>query len=150
MIRRFLSPYGLWQDGALALARILVGLFMIYHGWEIFNAAKMNDYAKWMTELGFPGPSTTAYVGKGAELVSGILLLLGLFTRLGALVLAFTMAAICFGMGKGRIFMEDQHPFLFVVIAFIFFFTGPGKWSFDRVLFGNNRGIAPPKEAAKS
>lgn len=139
MTNRFLSPYGFWQDGALAVARITVGLFMIYHGWELFDTAKMNEYARWMTDLHFPAPSTMAYLGKGAELVSGVLLFLGLATRLAAVVLAVTMTAIAFTMGKGRVFMEDQHPFLFVVIAFVFFFTGPGKWSLDRVLFGAQR-----------
>lgn len=139
MTNRFFSPYGFWQDGALAVARIIVGFFMIYHGWEIFDTAKMNEYARWMTDLNFPEPSTMAYLGKGAELVSGVLLSLGLATRLAALVLAVTMMAIAFGMGKGRIFMEDQHPFLFVVLAFLFFFTGAGRWSLDRVLFGDQR-----------
>jgi putative oxidoreductase len=45
------------------------------------------------------------------------------------------MAIICFGIGKGRVFMEDQHPFLFILLAFVFFFTGPGKWSLDYLLF---------------
>lgn len=139
MTNRFLSPYAFWQDGALAVARMTVGLFMIYHGWEIFDTAKMNEYGRWMTDLHFPRPSTMAYLGKGAELVSGVLLFLGLATRLAAVVLAVTMAAIAFTMGKGRVFMEDQHPFLFVVLAFLFFFTGPGKWSLDRVLFGAQR-----------
>lgn len=141
MTNRFLSPYGFWQDGALAVARIITGLFMIYHGWEIFDTTKMNEYAKWMTDLDFPRPSTMAYLGKGAELVSGVLLFLGLTTRLAALILAVTMMAIAFSMGKGRVFMEDQHPFLFVVLAFLFFFTGPGKWSVDRVLFGDPRSV---------
>ena len=61
--------------------------------------------------------------------------MLGLFTRLAIIPLAITMAIISFGIGKGRIFMEDQHPFLFILLAFVFFFTGPGKWSLDYLLF---------------
>lgn len=136
MATRFFSPYGLWQEGGLTAIRILTGLFMGYHGWEIFDATKMADYTKWLTELGFPSPSVMAYLGKAAELISGVLLTLGLFTRVGALLLAAVMLGVCFGMGKGRIFMEDQHPFLFVLLAFVFFFTGPGPFSLDRIMFG--------------
>lgn len=137
MLKRLLSADALWLDGGLALGRMVVGLFMIYHGWEIFDVAKMAEYTKWLTDLRFPGPATMAYLGKAAELASGILLFLGLFTRPAAIALALTMIFICFGMGKGRIFMEDQHPFLFVLLAFVFFFTGPGRWSADRLLFGH-------------
>lgn len=136
MLKRLLSADALWLDGGLALGRMVVGLFMIYHGWEIMDGTKMSEYTKWLTELGFPAPATMAYLGKGAELASGVLLFLGLFTRPAAIVLALTMIVICFGMGKGRIFMEDQHPFLFVLLAFVFFFTGPGRWSADRAIFG--------------
>jgi uncharacterized membrane protein YphA (DoxX/SURF4 family) len=137
MLKRLLSADALWLDGGLALGRMVVGLFMIYHGWEVFDDSKMTEYTNWLTELRFPAPATMAYLGKAAELVSGILLFLGLFTRAAAVVLALTMIFICFGMGKGRIFMEDQHPFLFVILAFVFFFTGPGQWSVDRLLFGH-------------
>jgi putative oxidoreductase len=46
------------------------------------------------------------------------------------------MTFIAFFIGHGRIHMEDQHPFLFVLLALVFVFTGPGKWSLDSLLFG--------------
>jgi putative oxidoreductase len=135
MIRTFFSPGGLWQNSGIAMIRIIVGVFMIYHGWEVFDANKMNEYSKWLTDIKFPSPGFLAYLGKSIELISGILITVGLFTRLAIIPLAITMAIICFGIGKGRVFMEDQHPFLFILLAFVFFFTGPGKWSLDYLLF---------------
>src|SRR5688572_7741804 len=135
MIRSFLSPRGLWQNSGIAMIRIILGVFMIYHGWEVFDPGKMNEYSKWLTDIKFPSPRLLAYLGKAIELISGILITVGLFTRLAIIPLAVTMAIICFGIGKGRIFMEDQHPFLFILLAFVFFFTGPGKWSLDYLLF---------------
>ncbi len=107
---------------------------MIYHGWEIFDSEKMNEYSKWMTDLKFPAPAFMAYLGKGSELIGGILLLIGWLTRPAAIILAITMSAIAFGMGHGRIFTEDQHPFLFVVLSMVFVFTGAGRYSIDRYL----------------
>jgi len=109
---------------------------MIYHGWEVFDSSKINEYTKWLVDLKFPSPNFMAYLGKVMELVTGILITLGLFTRIAVVCLAITMLIVCFGIGKGRIFMEDQHPFLFVLLSFVFFFTGAGKWSLDNVFFG--------------
>ena len=138
MLRRFFSPDSLWRDAGLSLIRIMVGLFMIYHGSEVFDKVLMNDYSKRLTDLHFPAPILMAYIGKTTEFVTGILFTLGLFTRLAAIALSITMCIISFGMGEGRIFMEEQHPFLFVLLALVFFFSGPGKWSFDQALFGRS------------
>jgi putative oxidoreductase len=104
---------------------------MIYHGWEVFDEEKMNGYGKWMTDLKFPAPLFMAYLGKGSELVCGVLILIGWLTRPAAIILAITMFAVAFGMGHGRIFTDDQHPFLFVVLSLVFVFTGAGKYSID-------------------
>jgi len=136
MIKTFFSPGPIWRDGGLALIRIMVGMFMIYHGSEVFDKSLMNEYGERLTKLNFPAPSVMAYIGKSTEFITGILFTLGLFTRLAAVALSVNMCIISFGMGQGRIFMEEQHPFLFVLLALVFFFSGAGKWSFDQVLFG--------------
>jgi putative oxidoreductase len=134
-MNQLLSPAPLWQQQGLGLIRIIVGLFMVYHGIEVFDHNKMNEYSKWMTDLKLPAPVFMAYLGKSMELISGFLLTIGLFTRPAAIALAITMTFIAFFIGRGRIHMEDQHPFLFVLLALVFICTGPGKWSLDRQLF---------------
>jgi uncharacterized membrane protein YphA (DoxX/SURF4 family) len=136
MLKRFLSPSPLWQEAGLTLIRIIVGSFMVYHGSEVFDKQKMVDYAKWLNDLHFPSPLFMAYLGKGLELVAGIFFLLGFLTRLAIIPLAVTMLVISFGMGHGKIFMDDQHPFLFVLLFLVIFFTGPGKFSLDHLFFG--------------
>ncbi len=127
------SPYQ--QSLTLATVRVAIGIFMAYHGWEVFNSVKMQEYSKWMVDLNFIYPSMAAYAGKGSELVGGILLALGLCTRFASLLLTLTMAVVSFGIGHGRILMEDQHPFLFVVFGLMFLFLGAGDFSVDKKLF---------------
>ncbi len=104
---------------------------MIYHGYEVFDAKIMNGYLTWdMFKDGSMG-KLLVYAGKVAELIAGVLLFIGLFTRLSAIVIAVTMLSISLFVGKGRIWYEDQHPFLFVLLALVFVFTGPGSWSVD-------------------
>jgi len=124
-----------WADAGIGGIRIIIGLFMIYHGQEVFNAAKIKEYASWDQLKGFSHPLAMAYLGKGSELLGGLLLAAGLFTRLGCLILIGTLGYITFFIGKGQVWMDDQHPFLFVLIAAMIFFTGPGKWSADGKLF---------------
>jgi putative oxidoreductase len=38
-------------------------------------------------------------------------------------------------MGEGKIFTDSQHPFLFALLAAVFFFNGPGPWSLDYHFF---------------
>ena len=134
-MRRFFSSAPMFYDEGLALARVMTGLFMAYHGYEVFLLDKMKGYEQWLGDLKFPAPSLMAYLGKGAEFVGGILLAAGFLTRIASIAIAVTMAVICFGMGKGKIFMDDQHPFMFVLIALLFIFTGAGKWSLDYLFF---------------
>ncbi|MBL7698192.1 MAG: DoxX family protein [Chitinophagaceae bacterium] len=126
-------------DTAIAIVRIIVGCFMIIHGKEIFDAEIMSRYPDMMPKINIGSPVVMSYFGKTAELLSGILLFLGLFTRAGAVLMAGTMAFITFMVGQGRFYMEDQHPFMFVLLAFIFFFDGGKKWSLDNLIFKKRR-----------
>lgn len=135
MVNKLFSPLPLWQDSGLAALRIITGLMMMYHGWEIFDSAVINDYATWDMIKTLPAPLTMVYLGKGLELVTGLCFVLGLFTRISALLMAVNMLFICFKIGNGKFYYQDQHPFLFAMIAMVFFFTGPVKWSLDKLWF---------------
>ncbi len=129
----FFSDSPLWPQAGLAIVRIICGLLMTYHGWEIFDEKLMKGYLEWAQFKGAAG-EFLVYAGKAAELVSGILLVFGLFTRIAALMMIATMTYIAFIVSNGRVWYEDQHPFLFVLLGMVFFFLGPGKWSIDRMI----------------
>lgn len=133
-MKKLLSPGPLGQSTGIAIVRIITGLFMVYHGWEVFSADKMNVYAEWDQFKSGIGRTMT-YIGKGAEFVAGILLVLGLFTRVAAIIMILTLGYIAFFVGNGKVWADAQHPFLFVLLGLVFVFTGPGAWSLDRIFF---------------
>jgi putative oxidoreductase len=135
MSNALFSPQPLWQNNGLAILRIITGLLMTYHGAEIFDRTKMLPYMEWDVIKSLPAPETMLYIGKGLEFVTGLCFVLGLFTRIAAIIMAVDMLFICFKVGGGKFYYQDQHPFLFALIALIFFFTGPVKWSLDKKLF---------------
>jgi len=99
---------------------------------EVFDPVKMKDYISWDT---FQSSAIMPYMGKGAEFVAGVLLFLGLFTRIACLIIMGTFSYITFFVGNGKFWMGDQHPFLFVLLALVFFFTGPIKVALDNYFF---------------
>jgi len=130
-----LSSQPLWRDNGLAVLRIITGMLMTYHGAEIFDRTKMLPYMEWDVIKSLPAPETMLYVGKGVEFLTGLCFVFGLFTRVAAIIMAVDMLFICFKVGGGKFYYQDQHPFLFAMIALVFFFTGPVKWSLDKRLF---------------
>jgi putative oxidoreductase len=131
-MKKLFSSNPIYPEKALGAIRITVGLLMAYHGFEVFDRETMLSYLTWDTFKSTSG-EILVYLGKSSEFVSGVLLTLGFFTRLGALIAVGTLSYITFIVGNGRFWYEDQHPFMFVLFGLLFFFTGPGAWSLDKL-----------------
>ena len=110
----------------LSVLRIVVALLFLEHGLQKY--------------FGFPsaGPAMTPllYVQGAIEIVGGILLLLGAYTRVVALVLAGDMAVAYFMVHFPRSFFPSANAgdaaVLFCLAFFYFMFAGGGPWSVDR------------------
>lgn len=135
-MNKFFSPAPISQNYGIALVRIITGILLVWHGWETFDAEKMEMYTGWFVERKYSNPDVYAYTGKIAELLAGIGFVLGLFTRLASLTTIAAFIGVIFILGdRGKIFQGDQHPFLFILLALAFLFTGPGSLSVDQLLF---------------
>src|SRR3954454_2442682 len=117
-----------WSPKALALLRIVAGLLFLEHATQKFFAFPV--------PFPLPGPLPPMLIAAGAiELVGGILITLGLFTRLAAFIAAGEMAVAYFighfpkgfwpaaNMGEGAIL----YCFIFLYLAA----AGAGAWSID-------------------
>ena len=136
-MKQFFSSTPFKIEGVLAIVRIIIGLLMIYHGWEAFDDDKMKVYFGWDVFQNLPAPVLMIFIGKIIELVAGILLTVGFLTRIGALLLLSVMIYITFFIGHGKFWYEDQHPFLFILLSIVFLFYGGGRFSLDHVIFSS-------------
>jgi putative oxidoreductase len=86
---------------------------------------------------GVPIPDTAVYVVGVLELVCGLLLVVGLFTRLAALLLAANMvgAISTAGVMEGGSFNLGVAPALLVAMVFLLW-AGPGALALDNKLAG--------------
>jgi len=111
----------------LGITRILFGIMMASHG-----AQKVLGAFGGMP----PGvPPFIQYGGGGIELVGGILLALGLFTRPVAFLLSGTMAAAYFighaSQGFWPIVNKGELAVIYCWLALYYAAAGPGAWSLD-------------------
>ena len=110
----------------LSIMRIVIALLFIEHGMQKY--------------FGFPsaGPpmTTLLYVQGVIEIVGGIFLLIGAYTRVVAFILAGDMALAYFMAHFPRSFFPAVNggdaAVLFCFIFFYIFFAGGGPWSLDR------------------
>lgn len=138
-MNNFFSPSPVAQHYGIAIVRIITGILLVYHGWETFDAEKMKMYTGWFVERNYSNAGAWAYAGKVAELLAGIGFVLGLFTRLASVAAIVAFIGVIFLLGdKGKIFQGDQHPFLFILLALFFIFTGPGAFAADNLFFPKN------------
>ncbi|MGH9413881.1 MAG: DoxX family protein [Terriglobales bacterium] len=117
----------------LTLLRLAVGVVFLYHG-----LVKVNDFHQWtqnFTHMGFPGG--VAYFIGPLEVVGGICLILGLFSRVFGLLLAGEMliALIKVHIPSTRITHVPglNPPMMLSAMAFLIFCYGAGPVSLDRL-----------------
>src|SRR5271156_5030947 len=80
---------------ALLLLRLGLGIIFVYHGYpKLFTHT--HETMQGMAHMGFP--AYFAYIAGVFEFFGGWLLILGLFTRIAALLLALEMGG---GLGEG-------------------------------------------------
>ncbi|TCP70630.1 putative membrane protein YphA (DoxX/SURF4 family) [Baia soyae] len=89
--------------GAFVL-RVIFGLTFFIHGWSKFSGG-IDGVSGWFASIGLPG--FLAYIVAMIELVGGILLIIGLGTRLIALLNAFVMIGAIFSVKLSAGFMGN-------------------------------------------
>jgi putative oxidoreductase len=141
------AKLGLKTAAALAFVAPLATRLVV--GWAFYLTgsgkwAHFDNTVTFFTELGIPFPEANAAFVSSLELVGGICLILGLFTRLMATGLASTMVVALLTADKAR-FIEswrttsEMSPTDISAFVFLLFFLwlalyGPGPVSLDRFL----------------
>ena len=135
-----LSPFTGLASVAPLVARVLVGVIMAAHGLQKLLGGPAN-FGGVLSQLGVPAPTLMAFVVTFVELVGGILLVLGLFSRLAALLLAINLAVaiLLVKVNVGFLSPPDggvgaELDLALIAGFLVVLFAGPGPISADRVL----------------
>lgn len=124
----FVSRDGRWTVQALALLRIVTALLFLEHG-----TSKMFYFPA--TAASGPSAWSLFWVAGWLELIGSLMLLVGLFTRPVALLLAGEMAIGYWMIHAPKsafpVLNQGESAILFCFIFLLFAATGPGTWSVD-------------------
>jgi putative oxidoreductase len=126
-----------WTPRALSILRIITGLLFLEHGTQKLLGFPPSEHA---------APALFSLIGvQGVlELVGGVLILIGLFTRPVAFILAGDMAVAYFLAHAPKSFFPTlnggQLAILFCFVFLYLAFAGGGEWSVDEQLARSRRG----------
>jgi putative oxidoreductase len=126
----------------LVLLRIALGIIFFTHGYPKLAHLRGNaQMQSFFVEHGLPW--YFLYVAGVIEVFGGTLVLLGLFTRPAAVLLALEMcvAIVKVHSGHGVFGVHDyEFPLTLATACFALATTGPGPISLDSVIFGGEKG----------
>jgi len=128
------------QSPLLLVVRLYWGWQMAQTGWaKLHNLAKVTDF---FTSLGIPHPGPTAAFVAFVEFAGGILLAIGLFSRITSVALGIDMivayitadreALFSFFSDPGKFYNADPYTFLAASLLILIF--GPGLFALDTLI----------------
>ena len=119
----------------------------LYWGWQLFLTGKgklmhLDKTAGFFESLHIPMPKLNAIMAGSVECFGGLLLLLGLGSRLVSIPVAFTMIVAYVTADREavvNIFSDPDKftsaaPFLFLLTAIVVLAFGPGCFSLDAII----------------
>ena len=139
--------YNIWISILSQLQNLFLLVIRVYWGYNFFLAGKgkffnFENALGFFKELGIPFPEINLYMAAGTEMICGLLLLLGLGSRIVTVPLIFTMVVAYLTAHKtelGLIFEDTDKflsapPFLFMYTSIVVLLFGPGKYSVDELI----------------
>jgi putative oxidoreductase len=128
-----LQPWGAF------FLRLVLGSAMLYHGYDKvipaggFQAhpfSALQHHGHFVVSLGMP--YWLGYVSALTEFIGGILILLGLFTRFAAFMIAVNMLFAIILVNRHHGYAASEYSLALLVIAIMLLFFGAGVVALDR------------------
>jgi len=125
-----------WQPQLLALLRIVVGLLFLEHG--------LSKFFGFPVPFPMPGPLPPLFLAAGViECLAGVLVTIGLFTRIAAFIASGEMAAAYFMQHFPQSFWplanKGESAILFCFVFLYLAAAGAGAWSIDAARLRSER-----------
>jgi putative oxidoreductase len=118
------------------LPRVAIGvLFAAFYGYAKVHPASGWDFGKAFA-TGGDLPAPLLYLAAWTEFLGGIALVLGFLTRWAALGILCVMVVAFLHVTWGHGYMKWGLNVAWGAVAFCVLVMGPGRLSFDRMLFG--------------
>ena len=131
------------RDFAILLARAVVGVVFMAHGWQKLSINGVDEIAGFFGQVGIPMPVVAAWFASLVELIGGAALILGVATPIAALLLVADMAGAYWFVHMGNGIFVDQGGFELVgalgAACLILAAVGAGRYSVDGLVLRRRR-----------
>lgn len=123
----------------LLVIRVIAGVTIFVHGYNhLFGGGRIPGTAKWFDSMGMkPNGTVHAYVATFTELGTGVLLVLGLLTPLGAAGVIGLMVVAGWTVHRHNflVFKEGfEYVMILATLCLVIGAIGPGQWSLDEAI----------------
>jgi putative oxidoreductase len=131
----FLPGNARLADFGLLALRCATGAFLVYQSHDnVFSAARMAEFVKFLTQFNFIYPEVMAPLSVYAQFAAGIAFILGLFTRWFGLITAFN-----FVVAVWMVHWNDPVPGIWPAAILIFLglyfgLRGAGRYGLDALV----------------
>lgn len=120
----------------LLILRVVVGFFMLTHGWGKMETLFSGQTIQFADPIGV-GATASLALTVFAEVLCSILLILGLATRIAAIPLLITMLVAAFIIHANDGFSKQEFALLYAIIYFTIAMLGSGKYALDYLIIKN-------------
>ena len=136
-----LDPF--FRDAGLFIFRLVLGFLFVMHGWQNAVTKGWGSTRDSFAAMNIPATDIAATLASWGELITGVLLILGLLTRLSSLVLVIDMAGAFWFVHKDAGLWSGDGGYEYVLVlgacALLLLLVGPGAVSVDKLLFGRKK-----------
>ncbi len=115
--------------------RVLVGLGIASHGYQKIFGGQLSLLINSVTEMGFPQPVLLGWAAALSEFAGGILIVLGLGTRVAACFVFATMSVAAFIAHASDPFQVKELALAYWTMAGFLILSGGGIFSLDAKCF---------------
>jgi len=123
----------------LLLVRVFTGAVFVSHGWQ--KIENLQGVTGMMAHLGVVAPVVIGPFIAYIEVIGGLMLILGIATRVAGVVLGIEMLAAVFLTGVGRGFGAHEFELLLMATSFGIVLIGSGRFSLYRMECKNCGGL---------
>ena len=120
-------------DLGLLILRLVVGGHLMFMTQDnVFSWTRMLEFRDFLAQFGFPFPLFCAVLSVAGQFGGGLLLVLGLFTRFAALVVAFNFVVAIWMVDSRQPYPAAFAALSLVAAGLCLVFSGAGRYSLDR------------------
>jgi putative oxidoreductase len=138
------SPNPIWFDVAMLIFRVALGVCFVVHGLGklgIVGPGNMAGFTGWLQSMGLPFAALQARMAMMTEIIGGLLITVGLGTRVAAFFCLMTMlVAVIIGHKGGGYLITNNPPgneyaLNLAILMLVLMLLGAGHYSLDAALF---------------